>query len=78
VALKQEMQNMLQTVQMNHHIYNSDIEPEHEANAFCNCDIHQYKFIKMNRLGVQEMWSNAVMYPGEHRHLDVSYSASQL
>jgi hypothetical protein len=76
VALKQVMQNMLQTVQMAHHIYNSDVEPEHESSAYCDCDIHQYKFMKMSRLGVQEMWSKAVMYPGERRH--PTFSAPQL
>jgi hypothetical protein len=77
VALKQELQNILQTVQMAHQIYNSEIEPEHESNGYCDCDIHEYKFIQMNRLGVQELWSKAVMYPGEHRHANVSYSALQ-
>jgi hypothetical protein len=58
------MQNLLQRVQLAYGIYNSDIEPEHETDWYCNCLIHQYKFRKMNRLGVQELWSNAVMYPG--------------
>ena len=58
------MQNLLQNVQLAHGIYNSDIEPEHEVDWYCNCPIHQYKYRKMQRLGVQEMWCNAVMYPG--------------
>jgi hypothetical protein len=60
------MQNMLQSVQLAYRIYNSDIEPEHDSDFYCNCAIHQYKRRKMNRLGVQDMWSRAVMYPGEH------------
>lgn len=57
------MQNMLQNVQMKYHIYNTDIEPEHEMD-WCNCPIHRYKWAKWNRLPVQDMWSKAVMYPG--------------
>ena len=64
------MQNLLQSVQMANGIYNSDIEPEHEFDGYCNCAIHQYKWKKMNRLGVQKMWSNAVMYPGEKAYHD--------
>ena len=60
------MQNMLQDVQMDYSIYNSDIEPEHETEGYCNCAVHQYKRRKMERLGVQEVWSKAVMYPGQH------------
>lgn len=56
---------MLQNVQLTYQIYNSDIEPEHETDMYCNCVVHQYKRRKMNRLGVQSMWSKAVMYPGE-------------
>lgn len=63
---EQDMQNLLQSVQLAYRIYNSDIEPEHESDYYCNCAIHQYKRRKMNRLGVQEMWSKAVMYPGQH------------
>lgn len=58
------MQNLLQSVQLSYGIYNSDIEPEHETDWYCNCLVHQYKNRKMSRLGVQEMWANAVMYPG--------------
>lgn len=64
---EQEMQNLLQSVQLAYRIYNSDIEPEHDSDYYCNCAIHQYKRRKMNRLGVQEMWSKAVMYPGQHK-----------
>jgi hypothetical protein len=62
---QQEMQNMLQNLQQAYRIYNSDVEPEHESDYYCNCAIHQYKRRKMNRLGVQDMWSKAVMYPGK-------------
>ena len=62
------MQNLLQNVQLAYRIYNSDIEPEHDSDFYCNCGIHQYKRRKMNRLGVQDMWSKAVMYPGKHDH----------
>ncbi len=61
------MQNLLQTVQFQYRIYNSDIEPEHDTDYYCNCGIHQYKAMKMRRVGVQEMWSKAVMYPGEFK-----------
>ena len=63
---QQEMQNMLQNVQISFNIYNSDIEPEHETEMYCSCAIHQYQYRKMARLGVQERWSKAVMYPGEY------------
>lgn len=67
---EQEMQNMLLNVQMAFQIYNSEIDPEHETDYFCNCAIHQYKMRKWNRLGVQDMWSKAVMYPGEKAYHD--------
>ena len=67
---EQEMQNMLQSVQLAFRIYNSDIEPEHETDSFCNCAIHKYKRRKINRLDVQGMWSKAVMYPGEKAYHD--------
>lgn len=59
------MQNLLLKVQLTHRIYNSDIEPEHEADWYCRCAIHQYKNKKIARLGVHDMWSKAVMYPGK-------------
>jgi hypothetical protein len=65
---QQEMQNQLQTVQLAHGIYNSDIEPEHDFDGYCNCDIHQYKWRKLSRRDVQKMWSRAVMYPGLRSH----------
>lgn len=64
------MQNMLLDIQIKCQIYNTDIEPEHEASEFmaCTCEIHQYRRRKVARLDVQEMWSKAVMYPGSYRH----------
>ncbi|MCJ1310167.1 hypothetical protein MMC25_003828 [Agyrium rufum] len=64
---EQEMQNLKQSLQLAYHIYNSDIEPEHEIETYCNCPIHQYRRRKINRLGVQKAWSNAVMYPASVR-----------
>jgi hypothetical protein len=59
------MQQMLQNLQFRYRIYNPDIEPEHETEYPCNCAIHQYQYAKWQRYGVQDMWSKAVMYPGE-------------
>ncbi|EHK49367.1 hypothetical protein TRIATDRAFT_190812, partial [Trichoderma atroviride IMI 206040] len=67
---EQEMQNILQNVQLAHRIFNSDIEPEHDVDTFCGCDIHQYKGLKVRRLDVQNRWSEAVMYPGEKSYHD--------
>lgn len=72
---EQEMQLALQRVQLAYGIYNSDIEPEHELDGYCSCAIHQYKRMKMNRLGVQNMWSKAVMYPGEKAYHDCYQTA---
>ena len=60
------MQNLLQNIQRVYQIFNSDIEPDHENGDYvtCNCEAHQYQRRKANRVGVQEMWSKAVMYPG--------------
>ncbi|TKA82607.1 hypothetical protein B0A55_01387 [Friedmanniomyces simplex] len=67
---EQEMQQLLQSLQYQYGIYNSDIEPEHDTDYPCSCSIHQYKYRKWNRYGVQEMWSKAVMYPGEKSYND--------
>jgi hypothetical protein len=67
---EQEMQNLLQSIQLAFRIYNSEIEPEHDTDYYCNCAIHQYKRRKINRLDVQAMWSKAVMYPGEKAYHD--------
>jgi hypothetical protein len=60
------MQNALQNLQLQYGIYNSEIEPEHETDYYCSCPIHQYQRMKWGRYGVQDMWSNAVMYPGSY------------
>lgn len=62
---EQVMQNRLQNLQFQYRIYNSDIEPEHEVDYPCSCAICQYKRMKWSRTSVQNMWSDAVMYPGE-------------
>uniref|UniRef100_A0A093V2L5 VWFA domain-containing protein n=1 Tax=Talaromyces marneffei PM1 TaxID=1077442 RepID=A0A093V2L5_TALMA len=53
-----------------HRIYNSEIEPEHDTGYPCDCSIHQYKLKKWVRLGIQERWAKAVMYPGERFYSD--------
>lgn len=60
------MQNALQNLQLQYNIYNSEIEPEHETDYYCNCPIHNYQRMKWSRYGVQDKWSNAVMYPGQY------------
>lgn len=62
---EQEMQQMLQDLQYQYRIYNPEVEPEHETDFYCTCPIHRYMRRKMSRLGVQRMWCDAVMYPGE-------------
>lgn len=59
------MIQLLQRVQLEHGIYNSEIEPEHDTDYPCDCSIHQYKLKKWIRLGIQERWAKAVMYPGK-------------
>ena len=68
--LQQEMQQMLQNLQYQYRIYNSEIDPEHDTDYYCGCPIHQYKMAKYRRYGVQEMWSKAVMYPGKCSKID--------
>ncbi|KIY02092.1 uncharacterized protein Z520_02230 [Fonsecaea multimorphosa CBS 102226] len=67
---EQQMQNALQRLQFQYNIYNSEIEPEHETDFYCSCPIHQYQRMKWSRYGVQDMWSRAVMYPGEKAYTD--------
>ena len=62
---EQQMQNALQNLQFQYNIYNSEIEPEHDTDYYCNCPIHNYQRMKWSRYGVQKMWSQAVMYPGK-------------
>lgn len=69
---EQEMQNLRQAVQQASRIFNPEIEPEHETDYFCDCPIHRYMQKKRHRLGIQELWSKAVMYPGEKSYHDCS------
>lgn len=71
---EQQMQNALQTLQMQYNIYKSEIEPEHEADYYCGCPIHQYQRMKWSRYPVQDMWSKAVLYPGEKAYNDNNIS----
>lgn len=73
---QQDMQQMLQNLQYQFRIYNSEIEPDHDSDYFCNCPIHQYQARKRMRYGVQERWSRAVMYPGEKHYDDNKYTAA--
>jgi len=65
---------MLQSLQFQYHIYNSDIEPEHETDYYCSCPIHQYQSRKQVRYGLQQRWSQAVMYPGEKHYDDNKFT----
>lgn len=67
------MQNMLHSIQMSCRIYNPEIEPEHETNDLCDCAIHKYLKRRIARLDTQEMWSRAVLYPGEKPYHDFSH-----
>lgn len=67
---EQDLQNMRLAVQRSLRIYNPEIEPEHEVDYYCTCPVHKYKQRKTNRLVVQELWSKAVMYPGEKSYHD--------
>lgn len=69
-SYKQEMQNALQTLQFQYRIYNSEIEPEHDTDYYCNCAIHKYQQMKRSRGNVLRAWSEAVMYPGEKSYND--------
>ncbi|KAH0828263.1 hypothetical protein FOPE_00208 [Fonsecaea pedrosoi] len=75
---EQQMQNALQKLQFQYQIYNSEIEPEHEADYYCGCPIHIYQRMKWSRYGVQDMWSKAVMYPGEKAYNDNPQSLTGL
>ncbi|CAG8427742.1 unnamed protein product [Penicillium salamii] len=68
-----EVQKMLHSVQMSCRIYNPEIEPEHETHVLCDCPVHQYWKRKFERLEVLEMWSKAVLYPGEKPYHDFSH-----
>lgn len=68
------MQNLLQSVQFRCHIYNSDIEPEHDTDYTCGCAVCNYKARKLSRLNVQKTWSKAVIYPGKLYHADLVFA----
>ncbi|KAK5131786.1 hypothetical protein LTR08_000541 [Meristemomyces frigidus] len=74
---EQEMQQLLQNLQYSYGIYSTDIEPEHDTDYPCSCAIHRYQARKWSRYPVQEMWSKAVMYPGEKAYND-NKNGSQL
>lgn len=59
---------------MQYDIYNSEIEPEHEAHYYCGCPIHQYQRMKWSRYPVQDLWSRAVLYSGEKAYNDNNIS----
>ncbi|RKO86269.1 hypothetical protein BDK51DRAFT_35429 [Blyttiomyces helicus] len=68
---EQEMYNRLQQAQREGGVYNQDIEPEHETEGYCGCAACCYKWAKIERLPVHDMWSHAVKYPGEKTYSDV-------
>ncbi|KAI4730329.1 hypothetical protein E4T49_01700 [Aureobasidium sp. EXF-10728] len=69
---EREMQNALQSIQMQYRIYNTEIEPEHDSDYPCSCPIHQYQRMKRSRRPVLTQWSEAVMYPGEKIYHDLA------
>ncbi|KAJ5918906.1 hypothetical protein N7454_010050 [Penicillium verhagenii] len=75
---EQDMQNHLQRLQLQCGIYNTDVEPEHDTEYFCNCPIHQYQARKLGRLRVLKQWSEAVIYPGEKTYHDCYKGAGLL
>jgi hypothetical protein len=68
-----EMQKMLHSVQLSSRIYNPEIEPEHETHLLCECPVHKYWKRRLDRLDVHEMWSKAVLYPGEKLYHDFAH-----
>ncbi|KAJ5637102.1 hypothetical protein N7490_006981, partial [Penicillium lividum] len=70
---EQEMQNLFHSVQLSCQIWNAEIEPEHETNDLCDCAVHKYLKRKIDRLQTQEMWSKAVLYPGEKPYHDCNH-----
>ncbi|KAJ5113208.1 hypothetical protein N7456_001742 [Penicillium angulare] len=70
---EQDMQNMLHNVQLSCQIWNAEIEPEHETTDLCDCAVHKYYKKKIDRLEVQELWSKAVLYPGEKSYHDCTH-----
>lgn len=71
------MQQLLQDVQFRYRIYNSDLEPpDHDVDFYCSCRSCGYKRRKTARYGVQDLWSRAVMYPGEKAYNDNTLTLS--
>lgn len=65
------MQQYLQVVQLHYRIYNTDLEPpEHDVDYYCTCQSCRYKRRKAARYRIQDIWSKAVMYPGEKAYND--------
>lgn len=65
------MQKFLRAVQRHYQIYNTELEPpEHDADVYCACKSCEYKRRKMARYPTQDMWSKAVLYPGEKAYND--------
>lgn len=65
------MKAALHGIQQACRIFNKDIEPEHTTQFYnCNCDVHKYKDRKAARLPIQEIWSKAVIYPGQRCQFD--------
>ncbi|GLA20865.1 hypothetical protein AnigIFM62618_009839 [Aspergillus niger] len=46
------------------------LERQNTEYMACTCEVHQYRRRKAGRVDVQEMWSKAVMYPGEKAYHD--------
>ncbi|KAJ5281713.1 hypothetical protein N7478_007085 [Penicillium angulare] len=70
---EQDMQSILHNVQLSCQIWNAEIEPEHETTDLCDCAVHKYYKKKIDRLEVQEIWSKAVLYPGEKSYHDCTH-----
>ena len=49
---------------LDNEIYNEDIEPEHDSEAYCSCSICHYKRYKSQRSRIHNLWSSATKYPG--------------
>lgn len=71
------MQQLLQVVQLHYRIYNTDLEPpDHDVDFYCTCQSCGYKRRKTARYRTQDIWSQAVMYPGEKAYNDNTVTLS--
>ncbi|KAJ7757626.1 hypothetical protein B0H16DRAFT_1885626 [Mycena metata] len=73
---EQEIQNLLQSAQLEFGIYNTDIEPEHDTERrkegrWCSCKACEYRRAKQNRMQTHGIWSTAVRYPGEKNYNNI-------